>query len=123
MTTDTAVRPDHHESPVHEPPAAIRATGVIVVLTVVLAIVALAFALPAKNTAPHLVPIGAAGPQAASGQIAATMEQQAPGAFSVTYYPSEDALREAIENRDVYGGFAFSTRRAHHVDRQRRAAR
>lgn len=108
MTTDTAARPNSHGSPVHEPPAAVRATGVIVVLTVVLAIVALAFALPAKNTAPHLVPIGAAGPQAASGEIAARLEQQAPGAFSVTYYASEDVLREAIENRDVYGGFALT---------------
>ena len=107
MTPDTAVRANHHEPPRHEPPAAIRATGVIVVLTVVVAIVALAFALPAARTAPRDVPIGAAGPQAAGAQIAATLEQQAPGAFSITYYPSENALRDAIRNRDVYGGIAF----------------
>lgn len=104
MTIDTAERPT---TPVHEPPAAIRATGVVVVLTVVIAIVALAFALPAARTAPHAVPIGAAGPQAAGGQVAATLEQHSPGAFSVTYYPGETALREAINNRDVYGGIAF----------------
>ncbi|SEH50935.1 hypothetical protein SAMN04489835_0717 [Mycolicibacterium rutilum] len=108
MTTDTASRPTHHGSPVHEPPAAIRATAVVVVLTVALAIVALAFALPAARTAPHNVPIGAAGPQAAGGQLTAMLEQQAPGAFTVTYYPGEGALREAIENRDVYGGFALT---------------
>lgn len=107
MTTQTPARSTHHASPVHEPPAAVRATGVVVVLTVVIAIVALAFALPAARTAPHNVPIGAAGPQAASGQVAATMEQQAPGAFSFTYYPGADALREAIRNRDVYGGIAL----------------
>lgn len=107
MTTDTAPRPSHHGSPAHEPPAAIRATGIVVVLTVAIAIVALAFALPAVNTAPHDVPIGAAGPQAASGQVAAIMDQRAPGAFEFTYYPGEDALREAIRNRDVYGGIAF----------------
>ncbi|KUI12915.1 hypothetical protein AU193_03975 [Mycobacterium sp. GA-1285] len=106
MTTETPAR-STHASPVHEAPAAIRATGVVVVLTVVIAIVALAFALPAARTAPHDVPIGAAGPQAASGQLAATMEQHAPGAFSVTYYPSADALREAISARDVYGGIAL----------------
>lgn len=93
--------------PVHEPPAAIRATGIVVALTVVLAIVALAFALPAVHTAPHDVPIGAAGPQAAAGQIEATIEQHAPGAFAITYYPGEAALRDAIRNRDVYGGMAF----------------
>ena len=97
----------HHASPVHEPPAAIRATGIIVVLTVVLAILAIAFALPAARSKPHDVPIGAAGPQAASGQIADMLEQHAPGAFAITYYPGEAALRDAIRNRDVYGGISF----------------
>ncbi|OBI71404.1 hypothetical protein [Mycobacterium sp. E740] len=107
MSTETAAGPTHHSSPAHEQPAAVRATGVVVVLTVVIAIVALAFALPAARTAPHDVPIGAAGPQAAGGQVAATLEQHSPGAFSVTYYPGETALRDAIRNRDVYGGIAF----------------
>ena len=91
----------------HEPPAAIRATGIVAVLTVALALVAIAFALPAARTAPHAVPIGAAGPQSASGQVAATLEKQAPGAFAITYYPGEAALRDAIGNRDVYGGISF----------------
>ena len=76
-------------------------------LTVALALVAIAFALPAARTAPHDVPIGAAGPQAASGQVAAILEKQAPGAFAITYYPGEAALRDAIRNRDVYGGISF----------------
>ena len=101
------VRHTRHASPVHEPPAAIRATGIIVVLTVVLAILAIAFALPAARSKPHDVPIGAAGPQAASGQVADMLEQHAPGAFAITYYPGEAALRDAIRNRDVYGGIAF----------------
>ena len=97
----------HHASPVHEPPAAIRATGIIVVLTVALAILAIGFALPAARSKPHDVPIGAAGPQAAGGQVADMLEQHAPGAFAITYYPGEAALRDAIRNRDVYGGIAF----------------
>jgi len=108
--TDTSLDtgPRHsHASPVHEPPAAIRATGIVVALTVVLAIVAIAFALPAARTAPRDVPIGVAGPQAASGQIADALDKQAPGAFAVTYYPGEEALQEAIHNRDVYGGFSL----------------
>ncbi|MCT7658709.1 ABC transporter permease [Mycobacterium deserti] len=107
MSTTATPQHTHHASPAHEPPAAVRATGVVVLLAVVLAIVTLAFALPAARTAPHDVPIGAAGPQAASGQVAATMEKQAPGAFSFTYYPGENALRDAIRNRDVYGGISF----------------
>jgi len=101
------VRHTRHASPVHEPPAAIRATGIIVVLTVVLAIVAIAFALPAARSKPHDVPIGAAGPMAASGRIADILEQHAPAAFAITYYPGEEALRDAIRNRDVYGGISF----------------
>ena len=107
MATQAVTRNSHHAPPVHEPPAAIRATGIVVVLTVVLAVLAIAFALPAARSKPHEVPIGAAGPQAASGQVEAILERQAPGAFAVTYYPGEAALRDAIRNRDVYGGFSF----------------
>jgi len=101
------VRHTHHASPVHEPPAAIRATGIIVAITVALAILAIAFALPAARSKPHDIPIGAAGPQAASGQIADILEHHAPGAFAITYYPGEAALRDAIRNRDVYGGISL----------------
>ena len=107
MATQEVAKHTHHASPVHEPSAAIRATGIIVVLTVVLAVVAIAFALPAARSRPHDVPIGAAGPQAAGGQVADLLEQHAPGAFAVTYYPGEQALRDAIRNREVYGGISF----------------
>jgi hypothetical protein len=107
MATQSLPKRTHHASPVHEPPAAVRATGIVVVLTVALAIIAIAFALPAARSKPHDVPIGAAGPQAASGQVADVLEQHAPGAFALTYYPGEAALRDAIRNRDVYGGISF----------------
>ncbi|MDT5004926.1 MAG: hypothetical protein QOJ24_2102 [Mycobacterium sp.] len=99
--------PSHHAAPAHQPPAALRASGVVGVLAVVIAIVAIAFALPAARSKPHDVPIGAAGPQAASGQVADILEKNAPGAFEITYYPGEAALRDAIRNRDVYGGVSF----------------
>lgn len=89
-----------------EPPPAALAAGIVVALTVVVAVVALAFALPATKSGPHDVPIGVAGPQAANGRIAAMLDEHAPGAFEVTYYPGEDALREAIRDRHVYGGLS-----------------
>jgi len=46
------VRPTHHASPVHEAPAAIRATGIVVVLTVVLAILAIASTTVSTTTIP-----------------------------------------------------------------------
>jgi hypothetical protein len=107
MTTESLPRHTHHAAPAHEPPAALRATGIVAVLAVAIAIVAIAFALPAARSKPHEVPIGAAGPQAASGQVADMLEQNAPGAFEITYYPGEAALRDAIRNRDVYGGISF----------------
>lgn len=90
----------------HEPPPAARAAGIVIALSAVVAIVALAFALPAAKSGPHDVPIGVAGPQAANGRIAAMLDERAPGAFAVTYYPGEDALRDAIADRQVYGGLA-----------------
>jgi hypothetical protein len=35
------------------------------------------------------------------------LEQHAPGAFAITYYPGEAALRDAIRNRNVYGGISL----------------
>ena len=107
MTTKLLPGHTHHAVKAHEPPAALRATGIVAVLAVGIALVAIAFALPAARSKPHDVPIGAAGPQAASGQVAAMLEQNAPGAFDITYYPGETALRDAIRNRDVYGGISF----------------
>src|SRR4051794_11594614 len=107
MTTQSLSSPTHHAAPAHQSPAALRAAGVVAVLAVVIAIVAIAFALPAARSKPHDVPIGAAGPQAASGQVADILDQNAPGAFDITYYPGEAALRDAIRNRDVYGGISF----------------
>jgi hypothetical protein len=108
MTTEAATKHTHHAAPVHEPPAALRATGIVVALTLGLAILFVAFGLPAAKSGPHEVPIGISGPQAANGQFAGTLEQNAPGAFAVTYYPGEAALRTAIRDRDVYGGIAIS---------------
>jgi hypothetical protein len=99
----------HHGGGGAEPPAVVRAAGVIVAVTALLAILAVAFALPATRSGPHDVPIGAAGPQAAGQGVADMLEQKRPGAFAVTYYPSEAALTEAIENREVYGGIALPT--------------
>ncbi|MGP4055977.1 ABC transporter permease [Mycobacterium sp. 4D054] len=93
-----------------EPSAAVRAGGIVVAITALLAVVALAFALPAARSGPHDVPIGAAGPEAAGGRIATMLDEKMPGAFAVTYYPGEAALRDAIRNRDVYGGFVLPSR-------------
>lgn len=99
--------PRHAGAAGYRPSAAGRAAGLVLVLTAALAVLAVTFALPAAKSRPHDIPIGIAGPQAATGQVARALEQRAPGAFDVTYYPGEQALREAIRDRQVYGGVSF----------------
>ncbi|WP_431240533.1 Ig-like domain-containing protein [Mycolicibacterium aichiense] len=98
-------RPGHAAERVRTASGAARAMGIVVGLSVVVALLAIAFALPAARSAPHDLPIGVAGPHA--GQIAALLQQNAPGSFRVTTYPDETALRTAIRGRDEYGGLAL----------------
>jgi hypothetical protein len=93
--------------PQSRPAEPLRATGVVIALTAVLAVMALAFALPAAKSKPQDIPIGAVGPPAASGQAADQLDRDAPGAFKLSVYPDEDALRAAIRERDVYGGIVM----------------
>ncbi|KAA0086740.1 ABC transporter permease [Mycolicibacterium sp. P9-64] len=103
MTTD-ALPHTHHAQVRHEPPAAIRAVGVIVAMTLGLAVLFIAFGLPAARSAPHDLPIGVAGPSLVANLIYGEIEQKAPGGFAVTTYRDETALRDAIANREAYGG-------------------
>lgn len=104
MDTDAPTRNTAHNEAGHEAPAAARATAIVAALTTLIAIVAIAFALPASRSAPHDVPIGVAGPPGLTTQIADQVGRAAPGAFAVTVYSEPAGLREAILNRDAYGG-------------------
>lgn len=53
--------------------------------------------------APHHVPVGVVGPDAAVAQLTRGLATHAPGAFSVRRYGSEAAATRAILERDVYG--------------------
>jgi hypothetical protein len=78
MIAQSSPRSSHHAAPVHEPPAVVRATGLVVALTLGLAILFIAFGLPAVRSAPYDVPIGIVAPEAVVGQIDAQLEQNAP---------------------------------------------
>lgn len=90
--------PSHTPSPV----------AVVLMLTVLLGLVLTAFALPAIKSAPNNVPIGVAGPAQATGGIERALTARAPGAWEITQYADEAALRAAIGDRDVYGGLAVT---------------
>ncbi|WP_030928217.1 ABC transporter permease [Streptomyces sp. NRRL S-646] len=75
----------------------------VVVLAPLLAALALwAFAWPAARTAPRDLPLGVAGPTAATAQMERQLEQK-QGAFEIHRYADESAARDAIEDRTVYG--------------------
>ncbi|MHB9863278.1 ABC transporter permease [Streptomyces sp. YIM S03343] len=80
----------------------------VVVLVPVLAAVALwAFAWPAARTAPRDLPLGVAGPAAATAQLEKRLAHN-PGAFEIHRYTDEAAARSAIEDRTVYGALVVT---------------
>lgn len=92
--------------PVKEPPARSWAKVVAAVAgtSVMLAILVIAFALPAAHSAPHAVPIGIVGTPAQVEGFSAK-----PTGFSVRSYSSEADAREAILGRDIYGAVVLNS--------------
>lgn len=105
-TTDLADRPQVlDEVPEKERHATLLAlVAVPLALATVLTIVLLAFGLPMVSSEPRDLPLGVAGPPAATSQVAETLEARDADAFAVTTYGSEAELVQAIEEREVYGG-------------------
>ncbi|MFF5480423.1 ABC transporter permease [Streptomyces sp. NPDC012935] len=83
--------------------AAPRRLIAVVVLVPVLAALALwAFAWPAARTAPRDLPLGVAGPAAATAQVEKQLGRH-EGAFEIHRYADAAAARDALEDRTVYG--------------------
>ncbi|MCB0925336.1 MAG: ABC transporter permease [Mycobacterium sp.] len=88
-----------------------KAAAIVVGLTAILAVILVAFGLPASRSAPHDVPIGVSGPAAVTEQVRQLLDQKSPDAFAVTAYADDAALRAAIRNREAYGGISFDADR------------
>src|SRR4051794_4763179 len=80
--------------------------AVILPLAVIAAV--LAFAWPAGHIAPRDVPVGVVGASSGAQQVVDELDRDYAGAFDLRLYPSEDAARTAIEDRDVYGAFVVA---------------
>jgi hypothetical protein len=87
-------------NPDHRPPAA-----AILVVPLVVALVLALFAWPTANLEPRDLPVGVAGPVAATAPLEQRLEAR-EGAFDLRRYGGEAAARAAIEDREVYGAFA-----------------
>ncbi|MEU6258079.1 ABC transporter permease [Streptomyces sp. NPDC047043] len=79
-----------------------RLIAVVVLVPVLAALALWAFAWPAARTAPRDLPLGLAGPTAATAQVEKQLAQH-KGAFEIHHYADEAAARDAIEDRTVYG--------------------
>ncbi|MER7737058.1 ABC transporter permease [Streptomyces sp. NPDC096538] len=79
-----------------------RIAAVLVLIPTLVALALWAFAWPAARTAPRDLPLGVAGPPAATAPLAQQLEER-KGAFDLHRYPDEAAARDAIEDREVYG--------------------
>ncbi|MFC9112927.1 ABC transporter permease [Streptomyces sp. NPDC057092] len=84
-----------------------RIAAVLVLVPILVALALWAFAWPAARTAPRDLPIGVAGPPAATAPLAQQLEER-KGAFDLHRYPDEAAARDAIEDREVYGAFVVT---------------
>ncbi|MGW1214314.1 ABC transporter permease [Streptomyces sp. NPDC002499] len=79
-----------------------RMVAVVVLIPVLAALALWAFAWPAARTAPRDLPLGVAGPTAATAQLEKQLAQH-KGAFEIHHYADEAAARDAVEDRTVYG--------------------
>jgi hypothetical protein len=106
MTTRTKT----HEPPTpaassSHPPGALIA---VIVVPIIFAITLLTFAWPAARLEPRDLPLGLAGPSQPTQPIERRLAQQG-NAYEVHRYADEQAARDAIENRDVYGAIVASS--------------
>ncbi len=84
-----------------------RAVAPIVIGLVLAAWFIWLFAAALHLPQPHELPVALVAPDAAAVQVAAGLERQAPGAFTVTPYSSESAARAAIADRDAVGALVL----------------
>ncbi len=82
--------------------------GIVVGLTTVIVVMLLAFAAPAVNSGAHDLPLALSGPQEATGPVAATLEENQPGAFDITRYADAESAADAVKNREVIGAISVT---------------
>jgi hypothetical protein len=78
------------------------------VLPVIVTAAVLAFAWPASRIQPRDLPVGVVGSAPAVEQVISGMDAAEPGGFDFRIYPTDDAARTAVTDRDVYGAFVVN---------------
>ncbi len=86
-----------------------RLSSTVALVTAVLAVMLIAFALPQLHLHPHKIPIAVAGLAPATKVIGAQLEAGQPGAFDVTAVPDAGTARERILDHEDYGAIVAGT--------------
>jgi len=73
-------------------------------LVVMLCLFVFAFVYPGYKPKPHHLPVGVVAPAASLDSIAA----QTGGGFALIRYPTQEAARAAVDDRDIYGAVIAS---------------
>ncbi|GAA8852692.1 hypothetical protein DUHN55_41850 [Helicobacter pylori] len=84
--------------------------AIVVGITVMVALMLLAFAAPALNSGPKDLPLAVSGPEQATSKVTAALDKQAPGTFVVTTYATEREAAEAITDREAIGGITVGAK-------------
>ena len=66
-----------------------KLVAIVLGLTAMVALMLLAFAAPALHSGPEDLPLAVSGPEPATSQVTAALDEQVPGAFDVTTYATE----------------------------------
>jgi hypothetical protein len=85
-----------------------RVAGTVTVLTAVLALLLIAFAMPLKHLSPHDLPIAVAGPTPAATAVEHRLEAAQPGAYRIESLPDAAAARARILDRHDYGAIVVT---------------
>ena len=85
-----------------------RVGAAVLLLTAILSVMLIAFALPAARSRLSAVPLAVAGPAPAADRVVAALAHQRPGAFVITRVPDTAAAEEAIRAHTVYGAIDVS---------------
>ncbi len=86
-----------------------RVSSTVTLVTAVLAVMLMAFALPQLHLHPHKIPIAIAGPAPAAKALDAQLEAGQPGGFDVTTVPNAAAARARILDHEDYGAIVAGT--------------
>lgn len=111
MTATTTDNPTATSSPTgrprRTPHPAVATLGLSAALSVILVLLLLVFIMPSLKSGPRDLGVGIVGTSQSAEVFEESLLAADPGAWAPEHFDSEAALRNAIESRDVVGGFVL----------------